>query len=274
MNRIIVAFTLLLCTTLSYAQRLTVSGKIIGPDGEQISGASIREIDNNHRIYNNTKSDKNGFYTFNVRDNNHSIQVLAKGFRKVTHKMLGKSTVNVHLERPRYSSLFGNEKVVLKTKDLLCGHIKHKNVPVQTFIEQVNDTVYSLVLPIRVETEIDEYPAGRTLLVLAEGDRQLMRWENAVDVYPQTGDPSSVKNMVLAMKSNGLGNVLGVTSAEEDLHVYPHFLFSSNDLNYLIEHPESLRRVVVDTHRADNYWNFYPTDKTIEILKDVLSKKK
>lgn len=269
MNRDILALLLLFCTTILYAQSQTVSGKITGPDGERISGASIREIDNNRRIYNTTKSDKNGIYTFSVRDNNHSIQVLAKGFRKITHKMLGKSTVNVHLERPRFSSLFGKEKVILKTKDLLCGHVKSKNVPVLTFIEQVNDTTYSLVLPVRVETEIDEYPAGRTLLVLAEGDRQLMRWENAVDVYPQTGDPSDAKEMVLALKYNGLGNLLGVSSAEEDLHVYPHFLFTRSDLHYLTSNPNALRRIVVDTHRADNYWNFYPTEKTIEILKDI-----
>jgi hypothetical protein len=46
------------------------------------------------------------------------------------------------------------------------------------------------------------------------------------------------------------------------------------DLTYLANNPSKLQRLVADTYKADNYWNFYPTEKTDKLLKELLKKVK
>ena len=67
---------------------VNVSGTVMGPDGA-IAKVSIREIDGEHRIFNNSKTDRNGLFSFRVRDLQHSLQFYAPGYRTLTHKMLG-----------------------------------------------------------------------------------------------------------------------------------------------------------------------------------------
>ncbi|MBO4549401.1 MAG: carboxypeptidase regulatory-like domain-containing protein, partial [Bacteroidaceae bacterium] len=79
---------LLCCIASALAQEQNVSGTIKGPDGT-IAKVSVREIDNNHRVLNHTTSDRNGLFTFHVRDAaRHSLQFYAPGYRTFTHKML------------------------------------------------------------------------------------------------------------------------------------------------------------------------------------------
>ena len=82
---------LLLVSASLLAQRQNVSGQISGPDG-RIPNVSVREVDANHRVYNHTKADQNGLFSFYVRDAQHSLQFYAPGYRTFTHKMLGQKS--------------------------------------------------------------------------------------------------------------------------------------------------------------------------------------
>ena len=62
-----ILFFLLLCCTSSWAQQQNVSGTVKGPDGA-IAKVSIREVDANHRVLNHTTTDRNGLFSFQVRD--------------------------------------------------------------------------------------------------------------------------------------------------------------------------------------------------------------
>ena len=117
---------------------------------------------------------------------------------------------------------------------------------------------------------IDEYPAGRTLLVLGSWDKQLMRWENVVDAYPIDVAPHEVSDVHLAQSYFGTDRLPGGTKDDRPLYAYPHFQFTKANLEYLVEHPQAMHRLVVDTYKADNYWNLYPTDQTADLLKQVL----
>ena len=259
----------LLLATQMLAQRQNVSGQIMGPDG-RIPNVSVREVDANHRVYNHTKADKNGLFSFYVRDAQHSLQFYAPGYRMFTHKMLGNKSFKVTLEKRRTSPYTGRERLVLKSDRLFCGHYMETEVKQMAWIEKMNDTLFALILPVKMDMVIDEYPAGRTLLVLSDWDKQLMLWENVVDAYPTDVAPYEVSEIHLAQSYGGSNYLPGGSKNAKPLYAYPHFQFTKTDLEYLVGHPDALRRLVVDTYKADNYWNLYPTDQTIDMLKQVL----
>jgi len=263
---------LLLCFAgLLLAQRQNVSGQISGPNG-RIPNVSVREVDAHRRVYNHTTADQNGLFSFHVRDAQHSLQFFAPGYRLFTHKMLGEKSFRVTLEPRRTSPFIGAERLVLKSDHLFCGHYQGVEVKQMAWIEQMNDTLFTLILPVKMDMQIDEYPAGRSLLVLSDWDKQLMQWKNVVDAYPLDVAPHEVADVHLVQSYCGTNYHPGGTKDEKPLYAYPHFQFTKSELIYLVQHPNELRRLVVDTYKADNYWNLYPTKKTIELLNQVLRK--
>ena len=63
---------------------------------------------------------------------------------------------------------------------------------------------------LEMERMVDEYAAGRSLLVLDEMGRQVMQCENVVDVYPLREAPDEVDQSRLAQNYTGVGRVTGV----------------------------------------------------------------
>lgn len=275
MRRTTLISLLLLLTASVFAQRQTVSGQISGPDG-RIPNVSVREVDANHRVYNHTRSDQNGLFSFQVRDAQHSLQFIAPGYHTLTHKMLGNKSFRVTLDPQAKSPRMKDVNLLLKSDQLFCGHYMGSVVKQMAWVEQVGDTLFTLILPVRMDELIGEYPAGRVLLVLSEQDAQIMQWVNVVDASPQNVAPYDVDDVRLAQLYSGTNYSPGgtgdiaETESGKPLYAYPHFQFSRSNLEYLIENPQALRRLAVDTYKADNYWNFYPTENTIELLKQVL----
>lgn len=260
---------LLLVSSSLLAQKQNVRGQINGPDG-RIPNVSVKEVDASHRVYNYTKADENGLFSFYVRDAQHSLQFSAPGYRTFTHKMLGQKSFRVTMEPRRTSPYIGNERLILASDRLFCGHYNGMDVRQMAWIEQMNDTLFTLILPIKMDVEIDEYPAGRTLLVLGDYDTQLYQLENVVDAYPIDEAPHEVSEYHLTQSYFGTDRLPGGTKDDTPLYAYPHFQFTKANLELLLEHPNAVRRLVVDTYKADNYWNLYPTDQTADLLKQVL----
>ena len=270
MNRLFLIIMLLCCSSV-WAQRNNVSGVVTGPDGA-IAKVSVREVDSEHRIFNHTSTDKNGLFSFRVRDLNHSLQFYAPGYRTFTHKILGVSSFKVSMEKRRTSPYVATAKVILKSEHLFCGHYLGQVVPQQAWMEKMNDTLFTIILPVELERPVDEYPAGRQLIVLDELGRQVMQFENVVDAYPIAGDPDNVNQECLSQTYKGKYYIPGGTEDETRLYAYPHFQVSRSQLEQLCREPDQLGRLAVDTYRANNYWNFYPTDKTIELIRKALEK--
>ena len=270
-GKIALTWMLLLLATQLLAQRQNVSGQISGPDG-RIPNVSVREVDANHRVYNHTKADKNGLFSFTVRDAQHSLQFLAPGYRMFTHKMLGNKSFKVTLEPRRTSPYIGNEKLLLKSDRLFCGIYMGTEVSQMAWVEQMTDTLFTLILPVKMDLIIDEYPAGRKLMILSNMNQQLMLWENVVDAYPIDVAPHDIHEHQLAQSYFGADRLLNGQENNTPLYAYPHFQFTRSELKYLVEHPNELQRLAVDTYKADNYWNLYPTNQTLDLLKQVLEK--
>ena len=262
---------ILLCCIPVLAQRQNVSGTVKGPDGG-IAKVSVREIDTNHRIFNHTSTDRNGLFSFQVRDAQHSLQFYAPGYRTLSHKMLGEKSFRVTMEKRRTSPYVDRAKVILKSEHLFCGHYLGEVVRTQAWIEKMCDTLYTIILPIEMARPVDEYPAGRQLIVLDEMDRQVMQCENVIDAYPLSDEPDNVDITRLAQSYTGTDRTPGATDDDKKLYAYPHFQISRAQLEQICEKPELLARLAVDTYRADNYWNFFPTDKTIGLFRKALEK--
>ena len=76
---------MLLCfSAIANAQKIRVSGTVVDQHGNAISDVLVRELDENRRVINYTKTDENGIFSFKVQDNYNSIQFLATGYRKLT----------------------------------------------------------------------------------------------------------------------------------------------------------------------------------------------
>ena len=266
-----ILFFLLLCCTSSWAQQQNVSGTVKGPDGA-IAKVSIREVDANHRILNHTTTDRNGLFSFQVRDAvQHSLQFYAPGYRTFSHKMLGKVSFKVTMEKRRTSPYVDRAKVVLGSEHLFCGHYLGEVVRCQAWMEKMCDTLYTIILPVEMERPVDEYTAGRQLIVLDELGREVMTLENVLDAYPISGDPFEVSTSCLAQSYTGVGYTPGVDD-DKRFYAYPHFQISRAQLEQLCNKPELLNRLAVDTWRANNYWNFFPTDRTFELFRKALEK--
>ncbi len=270
MKRLLFIMTLL-CSSPAWAQRINVSGTVSGPDG-RIEKVSVREIDSEHRIYNNTKTDRNGLFSFRVRDLQHSLQFYAPGYRTLTHKMLGAKSFKVTMEKRRTSPYVATAKVILKSEHLFCGHYMGEVVRQQGWIEKMCDTLFAIILPVEMERPVDEYPVGRQTIVLDELGHQVMQLENVMDAYPLAGDPDDVSQSCLAQSYKGDDYIPGAGDAGQGLFAYPHFQISRAQLEQLCSNPSQLGRLAVDTYRATNYWNFFPTDKTTELFQKALEK--
>ncbi|MBQ7461574.1 MAG: carboxypeptidase regulatory-like domain-containing protein [Bacteroidaceae bacterium] len=266
-----ILFFLLLCCTSSWAQQQNVSGTVKGPDGA-IAKVSIREVDANHRVLNHTTTDRNGLFSFQVRDAvQHSLQFYAPGYRTFSHKMLGKVSFKVTMEKRRTSPYVDRAKVILGSEHLFCGHYLGEVVRCQAWMEKMCDTLYTIILPVEMERPVDEYTAGRQLIVLDELGREVMTLENVLDAYPISGDPFEVSTSCLAQSYTGVGYTPGVDD-DKRFYAYPHFQISRAQLEQLLGKPELLNRLAVDTWRANNYWNFFPTDRTFELFRKALEK--
>ena len=264
-------FLLFFCCTSLFAQQQNVSGVVKGPDGG-IAKVSVREIDSEHRIFNHTTTDRNGLFSFRVRDLLHSLQFYAPGYRTLSHKMLGAKSFKVTMEKRRTSPYVATAKVILKSEHLFCGHYLGEVVRQQAWVEKMNDTLFAIILPIEMERAVDEYPAGRQAIVLDELGRQVIQLENVVDAYPIAGDPDDVSQTCLAQSYTGTNRIPGGNEDDVRLYAYPHFQVSRSQLERFVSEPELLGRLAVDTYRANNYWNFFPTDSTIELIRKALEK--
>ena len=269
---------LLLCCATAWAQRQNVSGTVKGPDGG-IAKVSVREIDSNHRVFNHTTTDRNGLFSFQVRDAQHSLQFFAPGYRTISHKMLGEKTFRVTMEKRRTSPYVATAKVIFKSDKLFCGHYLGEVVPRQAWMEKMCDTLYTIILPIEMDRAVDEYPAGRQLIILDGLGHQVMQLENVIDAYPVYGDPDEVENARLeqayghvAQSYTGNDYTPGASTDGGKLYAYPHFQISRSQLEQLCNKPELMERLAVDTYRADNYWNFFPTGKTVSLFNKALAK--
>ncbi|MGV3560601.1 TonB-dependent receptor [Larkinella arboricola] len=85
---------LLFCTSSTFAQKLTVSGKVTDPKGDVLPGATVLEKGTNNGV----SSDAAGTYTITCRADNPVLVISFVGFQNAEIPVNGQTTINVTLE--------------------------------------------------------------------------------------------------------------------------------------------------------------------------------
>lgn len=268
---IILTLALMLSCIQAIAQKNQVYGKVMF-NGEPLENANVMEVDANHRMLNQTQTDASGFFTLFVTGDKTSIRVTCNGMKKFTQKIGTQKSWNIELKED--TDTLSNRKVKSKheTKKLLVGHLQGRVVPQLTWVEQLTDSTFCLIIPIRVFSGVEEYPKGRRLVVQDYNSHAVAIGTNIEAAMPEEGAPESWDPFVRTSSNNSADNNSQFTSNDNDFFCYPRFLFSRRDLEYIIDNSNSIACFAVDTSRGDNYWIYYMSKSFPKEMQKILNK--
>lgn len=268
---IILTLALMLSCIQAIAQKNQVYGKVMF-NGEPLENANVMEVDANHRMLNQTQTDASGFFTLFVTGDKTSIRVTCNGMKKFTQKIGTQKSWNIELKED--TDTLSNRKVKSKheTKKLLVGHLQGRVVPQLTWVEQLTDSTFCLIIPIRVFSGVEEYPKGRRLVVQDYNSHAVAIGTNIEAAMPEEGAPESWDPFVRTSSNNSADNSSQFTSNDNDFFCYPRFLFSRRDLEYIIDNSNSIACFAVDTSRGDNYWIYYMSKSFSKEMQKILNK--
>ena len=161
--RFILSLILVLSGITTYAQGLTIHGRVTHED-TPLPNANVVEIDANHRIINQSLTDASGYFTLNVTGGKTSIRVTHHGMRKYTHKIGTRTNWEISLEKEKE---MGGNKVRSRheTTKLLVGHLQGRTIPQLTWVEHLTDSTFCIIVPVRTINGVEEYPQGRKMVV-------------------------------------------------------------------------------------------------------------
>lgn len=268
---IILTLALMLSCIQAIAQKNQVYGKVMF-NGEPLENANVMEVDANHRMLNQTQTDASGFFTLFVTGEKTSIRVTYNGMKKFTQKIGTQKSWEIELKED--TDTLSNRKVKSKheTKKLLVGHLQGRVVPQLTWVEQLTDSTFCLIIPIRVFSGVEEYPKGRRLVVQDYNSHAVAIGTNIEAAMPEEGAPESWDPFVRTSSNNSADNNSQFTSNDNDFFCYPRFLFSRRDLEYIIDNSNSIACFAVDTSRGDNYWIYYMSKSFPKEMQKILNK--
>ncbi len=272
MKHNIVALLLLFgaVSTIS-AQKLQVQGYVLH-DGTPVAHAKITEINADHRILNQTYSNEDGRFALNITGDRTSLRVTAPGMRKFTQK-IGRNTIwEINLKEEKTPQ--APNKVVSRqeSKKLFVGHLNNRPIPQLSWVEQLTDTTFTLVVPVRMPTMVEEYPIGRKLTVTDFNGHVVAIGTCIEQAVPEEGLPQSWDPYVRTSSNNSADNISPFTTNDRDYFSYPRFVFTKTELEYMIDHSTELACFAVDTSRGDNYWIYYPATTFARELQKILNR--
>lgn len=264
---LIVAFI----STMTYAQGLNIHGRVLH-ENEPLVKANVVEMDANHRIINQTLTDEAGYFNLNVTGGKTSVRVTYNGMRRFTRKIGTKTVWDIELEKESPSDSKKKVKSRHETSKLLVGHLQGRAVPQLTWIEQLTDTTFCLIIPVRVYNAVEEYPIGRKVTVQDYNGRIVATGNCIEEAIPEEGAPQSWDPFIRTSSNNSSDNNSQFTTNDRDYFCYPRFLFKKTELEYMIDHSQELACFAVDTSRGDNYWMYYTGKNFAKEMQKILNK--
>jgi hypothetical protein len=270
-NSILCIIFLVCISPLCHAQKINISGQVSN-NGQGIINAQVVEIDQNLRILNQTNTDDQGFFNLKVSGENTSIRVSAEGMKKYVCKIGITRKWNIILEKDSSTNVIYTYKKKIETSKLLVGHLNGRIVPQIVWIEQLSDTTYALIIPVRVYNGVEQYPKGRMLCIQNFKGHILIKTENIETAVPYEGRPKTYDPHVRTTSNYSMDNETSFTSNSNDYFCYPRFLLSKNDLEILINKNKEISIFAVDTSRGDNFWKFYTGRNFAKELQKILKK--
>lgn len=258
-------------TSTVSAQEIHLQGSI-SHNGKPLVQATIMEMDDNHRILNQTYSDSNGQFILKVTGGKTSLRVTAPGMRKFTKKIGHATTWQVNMNRDSTPEMSGKAKNRHETTKLLVGKMNDRPIPQISWVEQLTDTTYTLVVPVRMPTMVEEYPIGRKLTVTDFNGHAVAIGKCIEQAIAEEGVPKSWDPFIRVSTNNSTGNNSPFTTDDRDYFAYPRFSFTKAEMEYMIDHGTELACFAVDTSRGDNFWIYYPAVTFARELQKILNR--
>lgn len=253
------------------AQKIQVHGTV-SYDDTPIVQAKVTEIDANHRILNHTLTDDRGCFVLNVTGGKTSLRITAPGMHKFTQK-IGRNTVwRVNMRKDNTPDAPGKVRARAESTKLLVGHMNERAIPQLTWVEQLTDTTFALVVPVRMPNAVEEYPKGRKMTV-KDFNGHIVAIGNCIEqATPEEGTPQSWDPFVRVSTNNSVDNESAFTTNDRDYFAYPRFSFTKNEMEAMIDNSKELACFAVDTARGDNYWLYYPSTTLARELQKILNR--
>lgn len=259
------------CMNVS-AQSVIVSGSVAGPEGP-VEEAWVAEIDVNNRTLNSARTDHQGLFTLNIKGGRTSLRVTAPGMRRVTQRIGSKRSFRIVMEKAAEVDLTDRfSRAGTETTKLLYGISQMHRIQQLTWLEQVNDTLFAISVPVRVSSGVEEYPAGRQMQILDGRGAIMATCSNMFTEIAQEGLPDSYEAHVQVKSNNGNLNSSLAADVNSDYFCYPRFQISKADIEYIIDHADDISRFAVDTSRGNNYWILYPDKQFGRELQKMVNK--
>lgn len=284
-KRIIMLLALVVSLLTAKAQQ-HISGAVTDSLGQPIFKAYVLETDETDRIINQTTTDRNGLFTMAFSGiKEHYLRITADGFVSI-HRRMEQTASNLKIkmaERPKarfrdiMQSAKGKKRKMVRSTKLFCGRSGIQEVPWMVQIEQLNDTIFSLQMPVTSINKNGTYPEGRTMVFLDKNDYHMLMGYNCEDAYPIIGNPSDEDTWNTIGKDNNFGkynaqNASLLTDSNEPVYYYPQFLFTLDELQMLCKQADNLSYIIIDIETGDNYWNVYPLESFGKELTRILTK--
>ncbi len=241
-------------------------------DGTPLVGATVMEMDANHRILSQTYTDTDGRFVLKAIGKKTSLRVTARGMRKFTRKIGNDTQWEVELKKDATPDDGIKARTSHETTKLLAGRMGGRVIPQITWVEQLTDSTFTLVVPVRMPSMVEEYPAGRKMTVTNFNGHVVAAGECIEPALPEEGLPQSWDPHVHMTSGNSSDNSSSLTTDDRDYFAYPRFRFTKTQLEYLIDHSADLACFAVDTSRGDNYWMYFPSTTFSRQLQKIMNR--
>lgn len=273
-QRLMAIITAVMLATTVYSQSKNIQG-IVTHQGRPLQNANVVELDANHRIINQTKTNDKGMFVLSVSNSKNHIKVTYEGMMRYSHKI--GSINNWKIELNKNSTAEQDKKVKSRheTSKLLVGHSHNAIITQITWLEQLSDTTFCIVVPVRVNSAVEEYPVGRRMIAQDYNGRAIAIGVCIEDAFAKEEDPENQEDPYLFNKISNSSVTSRETSfgvAEHEYFCYPRFLFNITNLENLIDHSKEIVCFSVDTSQGDNYWLYYPHRHFAKELQKILNK--
>ena len=270
-QKIILGLAALVVAISAAAQSQRLHGRVMHY-GQPVANALVTEINSNFRVINQTTTDKSGYFTMTASGDKSYIRVTSAGMRRFTRKIGKQLSWEINLQRESEEKLEQKVKGREESTKLLVGFAHGRELPQIVWVEHLTDSTFALVVPVRTNTAVEEYPAGRKTVVQNNNSRIMATAINIETVTPEIGLPENETYFLSDKFNNPNNDEYSDSGNTNDYYVYPRFLFTKTDLEYLIDHSEEISVFCIDNAKGNNYWMYYTSRHFAKELQKILNR--
>ena len=268
-QKIILGIASLMMAISAGAQSLRLHGRVIH-EGQPVANAQVTEINSSYRVINQAVTDKSGYFTMPASGEKTYIRVTSHGMKRFTRKIGKQYSWEINMQKESDTYLKLKVKGSIESTKLLVGVAHGRELPQIVWVQHLTDNTFALVVPVKTNTLVEQYPAGRKTVVRNTNSRIMATAINIESVSPEEGLPETYTPFLTDKFNNPNNDEFSPSGNTSEYYVYPRFLFTKKDLEYLIDHSREISEFCIDNAEGDNYWRYYTSRHFAKELQKIL----